>query len=186
MAEKFNNLGARTSDIKEVFQIINKNNPKMLEIGCGNGRDAQEILKYTSNYLGIDASEEMIKISKQQTPQAKFEVADIELFNFPNNLDAVFAFALFLHVGKDSFKNILEKIFKVLNPGGIVWLSLKYKPNYEEFIKQDEFGTRTFYFYSDKDIIEISNGFSIVKNEIRDIRNQKWLEIVLQKTRLNL
>lgn len=181
LAKKFDNLGARTSDIKEVFGLINKENPKVLEIGCGNGRDAQEILKYTSDYLGIDVSEEMIKIARQNAPKANFQVADVELFEFPNNLDIVLAFASLIHVNKESLKNIFEKIFQSLNHNGIVWLSLKYGEEYKEITKEDDFGIRTYYYYFDKDIIEIAGKFSIIKNEVRDIRGQNWLEIALQK-----
>ena len=182
-AKKFDNLGARASDVKEIFKIIDKDNPKVLEIGCGNGRDTQEILKHTSDYLGIDISKEMIKIARQNNPKANFRVADIESFEFSVNLDIVLAFASLIHTNKENFKIILEKIFKALNPSGIILLSLKYGENYREITKEDDFGMRTYYYYSDKDIIEISNGFSVVKNEIRDIRDQKWLEIILQKPR---
>ncbi len=180
-AKKFDSLGTRISDIKEAFQIVNKNNPKVLEIGCGNGRDAQEILKYTFDYLGIDISEEMIKIARQNVPKANFQVADVESFNFPANLDIVFAFASLIHTDKENFKNVLKKIFQMLNPSGIVWLSLKYSEEYKEIKKESEFGARTYYHYSDKDIVEMADGFSIIKNEIRNIREQKWLEIILQK-----
>ncbi len=181
LAKKFDSLGARASDVKEIFKIIGKDNLKVLEIGCGNGRDAQEILKYTSDYLGIDVSEEMIKIARRNTPKANFQVADVELFEFPANLDIVLAFASLIHTNKESFKNILKKIFQALSPSGVIWLSLKYNEEYKEITKEDDFGTRTYYYYSDKDVIEIADEFSVVKNEVRDIRGQKWLEIVLQK-----
>lgn len=40
LAKKFDELGARISDIEEAFALIQKDNPFVLEIGCGNGRDA--------------------------------------------------------------------------------------------------------------------------------------------------
>jgi len=180
-AKKFDDLGARVSDIKEMFEIVNKNNPKVLEIGCVNGRDAKEVLKYTSDYLGIDISGELIKIARRNIPQANFQIADAETFEFPANLDIIFAFASLIHVNKKNLKNILEKSFHSLNHSGIIWLSMKYAENYKEITKEDEFGKRTFYFYSDKDITEIAGKFSIIKDEIHDVRGQKWLDIVLQK-----
>jgi len=98
MAEKFNDLGARVNDIKETFEATSKNNPSVLEIGCGNGRDAIEIIKYTNNYTGIDIANKFIEIAKENVPQGKFEVADIENYIIPNNLDTVFAFASFIHI----------------------------------------------------------------------------------------
>lgn len=173
LAKKFDSLGARASDVEEMFKIIGKDNPKILEIGCGNGRDAQEILKYTSDYLGIDVSEEMIKIARRNTPKANFQIVDVELFGFPANLDIVLAFASLIHTNKENFKNILEKIFHALNSSGLVWLSLKYDEKYKEITKEDDFGVRTYYYYSDKDIIEIAGKFSVIKNEVRDIKRPK-------------
>lgn len=181
LAGKFDHLGARVSDIEETFRLIKKSNPKVLEIGCGNGRDAEEILKRTNDYLGIDISEELIKLAKQKVPQGNFEVADIESFIFSNNLDIVFAFASLIHVDKESSALILEKIFNVLNAGGAVRISLKHSPEYKEVTKEDEFGIRTYYHYSEKDIAELTKNFSIVKNEISELRGQKWIEILLQK-----
>ena len=51
MAKKFSDIGTRVEDIIQVFSYIQKDIPKVVEIGCGNGRDASEILKHTPNYL---------------------------------------------------------------------------------------------------------------------------------------
>jgi len=51
MAVKFSDLGPRMSDIQRAFSYVMKFAPRVMEIGCGNGRDAQEILKHTDQYL---------------------------------------------------------------------------------------------------------------------------------------
>jgi len=58
---------------------------------------------------------------------------------------------------------------------------MKYSDDYKEVQKEDEFGTRTYYFYSKKDIEEITNNFKIIKSETNDLRNQIWLEVLLKK-----
>lgn len=72
LARKFNDLGVRISDIEEVFNLLNKENSKVIEIGCGNGRDAEEIIKHTNDYLGLDISEELIKLAQEKVPQGNF------------------------------------------------------------------------------------------------------------------
>ena len=52
LAKKFDERGARILDIEETLSFIKTDNPHVFEIGCGNGRDALEILKRTNNYLG--------------------------------------------------------------------------------------------------------------------------------------
>lgn len=184
LSKKFNKIGLRKDDIDRAFSFYNK--PKYLnviEIGCGNGRDAKYILKYTKNYTGIDISKEMIKLSKKFLPSANFIIGNIEKIKIPNNIDIVFAFASFLHLDKKSFEKILNKIYKKINKDGIIYISLKYTKTYKEKIKEDEFGKRFFYYYSIKDIQEISNktGYKIIYKNRQNIRNNNWLTIILKK-----
>src|SRR3989338_2033199 len=86
LAKKFSNFGPRVDDIKRGFSYVSRNNPNVLEIGCGYGREAKEILWHTNKYLGMDISEEMIKMAKEQVPEGSFVVADVENYNFPHNL----------------------------------------------------------------------------------------------------
>lgn len=85
MAEKFTGIGARVNDIIQAFSYVQKFAPKVVEIGCGNGRDAEEILKHTPDYLGMDVSSEMIRLAQKHLPEAtnSFVVADVEGFEFP-------------------------------------------------------------------------------------------------------
>lgn len=182
LADKFDKMAARKDDIKEVFELLEKDNPKVLEIGCASGRDALEIIKYTNNYIGVDISEPLIKIAQKKLPKVKFEVADIQDYDFLQGLDIVFSFASLIHIPKDNLKEIFSKIYTSLNKYGLICLSLKYSDDYKKVEKTDEFGTRTYYYYSDKDIIEITPEFKVLKKEIISFRDQQWLEMILQKT----
>lgn len=181
LADKFDSLGVRVGDIDETLAIIQKDNPMVLEIGCGNGRDAQEILKHTDNYLGLDVSGELIKLAKQKVPNGQFIVADIEEYTLPTEIDIVFAFASLIHVPKESLQSIFKAILASLNPGGAFRLSVKYAEEYTESTKTDKFGTRTYYLYSDADVNEMAQGFTIVKSEVSGLRGQMWLEVLMQK-----
>jgi len=180
-AAMFDAMGARISDIEETLALIKRDNPKVLEIGCGNGRDAKEICKRANDYLGIDVSAELILLAKQKVPNGKFEIADVEYFQFPGELDVIFAFASLLHISKESLRDIFKKIYIALNKGGIFRLSLKYAKNYQELERRDGFGIRTFYLYSENDIKKLSQNLSIIKSEVVELKGQKWLEMLFQK-----
>ena len=181
LAKKYDNLGPRIPVIDEMFSIVTKTNPFFLEIGCGNGRDAKKIVERTTKYLGIDISEELVKLAREKVPQADFQVVDVTNFNFPDNLDIVYASASLIHVQKHELELILRKIYKFLNKGGIVRMSLKYSRVYKEVTLEDEFGVRTYYHYSEKDIKDLAGSFLITKLEVVNIRNQDWIEVCLQK-----
>jgi trans-aconitate methyltransferase len=180
-AAKFDEIGVRAKHIDEVFRVFERNNLAVVEIGFGNGRDAEEILKRTDGYVGIDLSPEFVAIARERVPSGRFELADVEDYSFPPGTDIVFAFASLIHVPKESLRNILSRIFSVLNPGGVAYLSMKYRDSYGEVTHEDEYGTRTFYLYSEADIREITDGFDVIKCEVEEKRGRKWLEVMLQK-----
>ena len=184
LSKKFNEIGPRIKDIKRAFSFFSIKNPNTLEIGCGNGRDAKYILKYTNKYLGIDISKEMIKLSKKFLPKTRFLVADIENITLPNKLDIVFAFASFLHLNKTSIKKILNKPHEKINDNGIIYISVKYSDEYIEKIKIDEFGKRFFYYYREEDFKKIAqkNKYKILYTNRKIIKDVDWLTLILQKT----
>ena len=67
----------------EVFRPFIKNEYSILDIGSGNGRVYQLCDKNQDiNYIGIDQSEEIVKIARTRVPGAKFMVADMRSLPF--------------------------------------------------------------------------------------------------------
>jgi SAM-dependent methyltransferase len=183
LAEYFRGIGPRTEDIRLAIKLAGSPpNPHILEIGCGDGRDAKEIVELTRNYTGFDISEELIKIAKQHIPYGNFEVADAISYPYPaNDLDVVFAFASLLHLNKDE---VLEKVHEALRDGGIFFISLKLSPEYKEEVKKDQYGTRMFYFYNPKIIKELASNKYEVANQgggFITVGNTQWFELALKK-----
>ncbi len=181
LAEKFNAIGPRIEDINYVFSHGGKTNPFIVEIGCGNGRDAQEIIKRTNNYLGIDISQELITLAQESLPKTIFKVADVEEFTFPKDIDIVFAFASLIHVPKESFLHIMEQLFESVTKNGLVFVSLKYSDIYKQVTKEDEFGTRTYWHYSQSDVQDLASGFTVAHTSIQEIAGQVWIDVLYQK-----
>src|SRR3990167_9930931 len=76
LAEYFRGIGSRSGDVQYAIKLAgNPNQPKIIEIGCGDGRDAKEIARWTNDYIGFDISKELIKIARQYVPKAHFEIA---------------------------------------------------------------------------------------------------------------
>lgn len=181
MADKFRGIGARIEDIGRVFSFFDKANPSVLEIGCGDGRDAKEIIKHTNRYLGIDVSASMIALARTHIPETLFEVTDVETYPFPAGLDIIFSFASLLHSDKDAVADIIHRAHSSLNEGGIFFISLK-RDDYQSKVKEDEFGTRTFYFYQPSDIKEmIGDKYEVVFEDEQSFQNQDWFTLILQK-----
>lgn len=183
LSEYFQGFGPRTRDIELTFELAgNPQNPKVLEIGCGDGRDAAEITAHTNWYLGFDISQGMVSLAEQNVPGGVFEVADAVEFSYPPDLDVVFAFASVLHLGPEELDTVFSKVGKVLRPGGIFYISTKYSENYREEIKEDQYGRRQFYFYNQDEIgAHAGRNFETVYSELVMHGNTEWLEIALRR-----
>lgn len=181
LAAKFNSVGPRTKDIKKAFSYVSKTNPKVLELGCGNGRDAAEILKYTNDYLGIDISEKMIAIARAHIPNGYFQISDIEEYSFPENVDIIFAFASLLHSNKGKVREIFRKASSALAENGIFFISLKFGKYHKE-VKQEDIGSRTFYFYTPQKLDKFRPAkLRLVYQDVQQLRGQKWFTVIYKK-----
>src|SRR5690606_27661874 len=88
LAKYFRGIEPRADDISLAIKLAgNPKNPKILEIGCGDGRDAKEIVKHTQNYAGFDISEELIKLARAHVKEGNFEIADAVSYHYANDLD---------------------------------------------------------------------------------------------------
>ncbi len=186
MAKKFRRLGARVEDIERAFQLAgNPENARVVEIGCGDGRDAKEICERAGWYLGFDPAPSFIKIAQEYVPKGHFEIGDALNFDYPKELDIVFAFASLLHSEKAEVQTILRKVYKALKPGGIFYISLKWAKNYTSKIKKDEFGERQFYFYTPELIAELAGEnyqtASVDRQMKTGLNHPDWFTIALKK-----
>jgi SAM-dependent methyltransferase len=171
----------RIKDIEELFQIVDKENPSVLEIGCANGRDATDFVKFTNNYVGLDASEKLLEIAKKRLPGVEFVLADIEDYDLPQGLDIVYASASLIHIDKEGLQKVFDKVYQALNTGGLFRITMKIADEYTELTKDTPYGTRTYYLYSKDDLFELGQRFTVLKSDIEFKSGQNWLEFMYKK-----
>jgi SAM-dependent methyltransferase len=183
LAEYFRGIGPRVHDIDLAFLLAGEpEKARVLEIGCGDGRDAKDIIRRTPNYRGFDVSSSMIRLARSHVPEGEFEVADAMTYEYTETQDIVFAFASLLHLDKEEVTTVLKKVHIALRIGGIFFISLKEKPEYTEELKEDDFGKRLFYFYNADIIGELAGtDYETVALSNMTIGHTKWFEIALKK-----
>jgi len=182
-AKKFQGIGPRIGCINEVFAEYAQPNPRVLEIGCDDGRDAEEICKKTNHYTGFDISKSFVALAREKLPEVNFQVADVETYEFAEPVDIIFAFASLLHVDKETFRQILKRAHISLSQDGIFYISVKLGSYKGGEVIKDAFGERTFYFYEFGDIEEIADGYEIINQRKLTVGNTPWLYIILKKQR---
>ena len=123
-----NNLSwSSNNNTKIIYDIINKYNinkeDKILEIGCGEGRDARYLLKKGYNVLATDVSEESIRYCQEQDKvnSDNYKVLDvITSNNFNYNFDFIYSVACLHMLITEGDRNSYYKfIYNNLSSNGI-------------------------------------------------------------------
>lgn len=106
---------------------------RVLDLGCGNGLMVPYVLEKGATYVGVDFSEELLKIARKKyfaqcaAHQVEFILADVtELPVRQNEFDVVISFAVLHHLPSEGERRkFFSEIYRVLRPGGvakiIVW-----------------------------------------------------------------
>lgn len=183
LAEYFKGIGSREDDIELALRLANSpTGARVIEVGCGDGRDAVEIVKRVGWYVGFDISEGLIELAREKVPTGMFQVADVNDYDFPSNIDVVFAFASVLHISSEELGRVFDKLYKCLKPKGIFFVSVKYAPAYAEKMISDRFGSRQFYFYNEEVLTNLAGSkFEIASSERYKIGNGDWLKMSFRK-----
>lgn len=151
---------------------------RVLDLGCGSGRDSLAFLKAGFDVDAIDGSKQMVEAAKSLTGldvvQALFDEYE------PDGLyDGIWACSSLLHVASDDLSFHIEKYSKALKPNGIFYLSFKLG-DYE--------GMRNGRWFTDfteesfRELINKIKGISISEIDITaDVRpgrsDEKWLNV---------
>ena len=72
---------------------------RVVDLGCGAGRDYPAFEERNIDYLGVDASEGMLTVARERFPSANFEAQDLCALDLPaRSFDGAFANASLQHV----------------------------------------------------------------------------------------
>lgn len=159
-----------------------KSDARILDYGCGAGRDTKYFLEKGHQIDAIDGSEELVKIASECTQivvkQMLFQDLDVE-----KSYDGIWACASILHLPYKDLIDVFVKMEKALTAQGIVYTSFKYgteevnrKGRYFTDMTEDKMKT----------LLASINLFMIeemwVTSDVRPEReDERWLNVILRK-----
>ena len=164
IAKKYSDRWINDTTMNEqLLKFINHlgNKKKVLDVGCGTGRDVKFLKDQGIEAMGIDISPEMIEISKKIVKNGHFIVKDMLEMNFePETFNGIWACASVMHLPKVFLDKILSDFNRILCKDGILYLSVQRG----EGGKYVEDG-RYFEYYQIDEITEHLklNGFNIIE-----------------------
>jgi cyclopropane fatty-acyl-phospholipid synthase-like methyltransferase len=127
IAEQWNVLRNHAFDPKYVDLLLEHLDDKaeILDIGCGTGMPiARYLVDQGCSVVGIDASEAMLEIAKQQVPEARFVLGDVLVHELTEQYPGIIAWDSIFHIPRGQHLNVFQKFHQWLLPDGLLLLSL--------------------------------------------------------------
>lgn len=112
-------------------------NQSVLDLGCGTGLLTKEIIDWGGEAFGVDLSEEMITIARENYPDIRFEISASDKLPYNNNYFDLVASSLVMHYIKNLLPTFIE-IGRILKNNGQFVFSMHHPFN-ESFNLKKEF-----------------------------------------------
>lgn len=118
-------VNVRFTEMQDLFLEYVPEGGKILDFGCGSGRDTKYFLSRGYRVDAADGSEELCKIAGDYTGIAVKRMLFEEL-DCINVYDGIWACASILHVESKELPGILRKMTDAVKSGGVIYASFKY------------------------------------------------------------
>ena len=126
-AEEFR-IGTWNHDVSQnrnaLISVMPKNPGRILDFGCGPGRDLMAFKTLGHEAIGLDATPAFVEMAKQTTGCEVWQQNFLNL-DLPNQyFDGVFANASLIHVPQACMEKVLRNLYDCLVVGGAIVMSL--------------------------------------------------------------
>ena len=157
---------------------------RILDFGCGTGRDTKAFLDLGYEAAALDGSKALCRIAEEYTGLA-VRCVDFREFSpgVEERYDGIWACASLLHLTKKELLPVMRELAKALADGGILYLSFKHGSC--EGVRGGRYFT-DFTLEDFREFMEDLPEYTMLEHWITgDVRpgreNEKWLNMLLQK-----
>ena len=156
---------------------------KILDLGCGSGRDSLQFMKLGYDVTAVDGSLELAKRAAKLLGKEVI-VSSFEELQLEDKYDGIWACASLLHLDNNALRDVLNKLYDNLNDSGIFYMSFKYGTS--EFIDENN---RYFNMFTEERLIkfiEENTKYNILQisgaeDSLGRINEVKWINVLCKK-----
>ncbi|HEU4984876.1 MAG TPA: class I SAM-dependent methyltransferase [Nitrososphaera sp.] len=171
------------------FLNLLKPNSKVLDAGCGSGRDSRIIKDRGFDATGSDLSKGLLAIAKRENPDIPFILADIrKVPSKDGSFDAIWANAVLHHLDKPQMSDAVAEFKRLLVAGGIVCVRTKQGEGNlktREAMVSNEAREFTLLEPKELDTLLAQGGFEKIDLQTKESRSRPglfWLTALYRKT----
>ncbi|MBE3512351.1 bifunctional 2-polyprenyl-6-hydroxyphenol methylase/3-demethylubiquinol 3-O-methyltransferase UbiG [Enterobacter cloacae complex sp. I2] len=154
---------------------------RVLDAGCGSGRDAKAFHEMGYQVDAFDASCAMVELARQHTglPVQLMTFSEVDV---KAQYDGIWCCASLLHVPSSELPAVMQKLADALKPGGVWYVSFKYGTGERvqgerRFTDLDEEGLRM----GISNMTDVAITSLWVTKDYRPERSERWLNGILHK-----
>jgi ubiquinone/menaquinone biosynthesis C-methylase UbiE len=163
-------------------------NAHVLELGCGAGVPATQLLAQRFEVTGVDISNRQLELARQNVPHARFVQADMASLSLaPNSYHGVLSLFAIFHVPRDEQPGLLKRIAAWLRPGGLLVATMGTQSS-AGGVEDDWLGAPMYWSTFDAETnlrLVREAGLEVVRSEIETVQEfgetVSFLWIVAQK-----
>jgi len=137
IAGVYKDLITQPTDHLEEFIFRLPEKARILDAGCGIGTDAGYLDQKGHRVRGIDLSEKMLEIARQNHPGVEFFLQDLRYPDFPaRSFNGILASFSLIHLRKDDVIPTLKQYNNLLKPSGLLFMALQSGRSQEIFLRE--------------------------------------------------
>ena len=171
-----------TNTYKEFLKLVPEGG-KILDLGCGSGRDSINFMKLGYEVTAVDGSKELAKKASALLGKEVI-VNTFEELELKEKFHGIWACASLLHIKREDLKIVLNNLYNNLEDNGVFYMSFKYGE--KEYVDDKN---RYFNCFTDESIIGFINentkfnilDLYITEDKLGRVNEVKWVNLICNK-----
>ena len=171
-----------TNTYKPFLKLVPKDG-KILDLGCGSGRDSMNFMKLGYEVTAVDGAKKLAKRASVLLGKEVI-VSTFEELELKEKFHGIWACASLLHIKREDLKTVLNNLYNNLEDNGVFYMSFKYGE--KEYVDDKN---RYFNCFTDESIISFINentkynilGLYITEDKLGRVNEVKWVNLICNK-----
>lgn len=171
-----------TNTYKEFLKLVPEGG-KILDLGCGSGRDSMNFIKLGYEVIAVDGAKKLAKKASVLLGKEVI-VSTFEELELKEKFHGIWACASLLHIKREDLKTVLNNLYNNLDDNGVFYMSFKYGE--KEYVDDKN---RYFNCFTDESIISFINentkynilGLYITEDKLGRVNEVKWVNLICNK-----